>query len=82
MPVVCSLAELLRAQAVKDNNWKCEVAAIKGKDYVFYLPACLPGECGQDSSVRPVPRRGGVGGRVGTEGERERRRGQDWQGAV
>ncbi len=37
------------------------------------LPACLPAECGQDSPVRPVPRRGGVGGRVGTEGERERR---------
>ncbi|TNN77376.1 hypothetical protein EYF80_012340 [Liparis tanakae] len=30
-------------------------------------------ECGQDSPVRPVPRRGGVGGRVGTEGERQRR---------
>ncbi|KAG7227461.1 hypothetical protein INR49_005275 [Caranx melampygus] len=43
-------------------------------------------ECGQDSPVRPVPRRGGVGGRAGTErreerGE-ERRGGQDWQGAV
>lgn len=48
-----------------------ESGSYKGQS-VCLLLACLQAECGQDSPVRPVPRRGGVGGRVGTEGERER----------